>query len=83
MWIAQPITTRPNPTRPTNISSQKVAPQLDLYEKDTMRVMTGYMVYDLVVELVTPAVLDYAVLFHHVAGLLSHWHTLQVGWGSI
>lgn len=42
-----------------------------------MRIMTGYMTYDLVVELVTPAQLDYAVLFHHVAGLLSHWHTLQ------
>jgi len=42
-----------------------------------MRIMTGYMLYDLIVEVVTPAVYDYAVLFHHIAGLLSHWHTLQ------
>lgn len=65
------------PLHPSHPST-KVAPELDLYEKDTMRLMTGYMVYDLIVELVTPAQLDYAVLFHHVAGLLSHWHTLQV-----
>lgn len=66
-----------NPLFAHNFSNIKVAPVLDLYEKDTMRIMTGYMLYDLVVEVVTPAVYDYAVLFHHIAGLLSHWHTLQ------
>lgn len=60
-----------------NFSLLSIAPALDMYEKDTMRIMTGYMLYDLVVELATPAVYDYAVLFHHLAGILSHWHTLQ------
>ena len=60
-----------------DFSAIKISPMLDIYEKDTMRIMTGYMLYDLIVEVVTPAVYDYAVLFHHIAGLLSHWHTLQ------
>jgi hypothetical protein len=60
-----------------DFSAIKISPVLDVYEKDTMRIMTGYMLYDLIVEVVTPAVYDYAVLFHHIAGLLSHWHTLQ------
>lgn len=66
-----------NPLFPRNFSAITVAPLLDMYEKDTMRIMTGYMIYDLIIELLTPAVYDYAVLFHHIAGLLSHWHTLQ------
>ena len=34
--------------------------------------MTGYMIYDLVVEVVTPEKLNHEVLFHHIVGLISH-----------
>lgn len=36
-----------------------------------MRLMTGYMIYDLLIELFTPETLNYEVLFHHIVGLVS------------
>jgi hypothetical protein len=36
-----------------------------------MRLMTGYMIYDLLIELFTPETLNLEVLFHHIVGLVS------------
>jgi hypothetical protein len=41
-----------------------------------MRLMVGYMLYDMVIELVTPEKLDKLVLVHHVLGLIQHGTTL-------
>lgn len=51
------------------------------YEKAALDMMTGYMIYDTIIELFFVSRLDGLVIFHHVLGLLSHGYSFYLNSG--
>lgn len=66
----------------SNKSNQREIPLgVGPYERRTINLMIGYLVYDFVVEIFTTEKLDILIILHHIVGLVSHFATLMANCG--
>lgn len=58
-----------------------ISSTIGAYEKAALDMMTGYMIYDTIIELFFVSRFDGLVIFHHVLGLLSHGYSFYLNSG--